>query len=799
MAGPIRNGQLENGALIPSSSEKDALAGSVGTPSSSNTYLTEATIDDASTAVDRIYSANKIDALFTAVSSGYNRREKVIDLVNPTLAPPTEVSGDRYALDFDAGTVDAGWDGAAKGDIVEFNGTLWVATTTAEGWVTYNDTDNVDILRVDDGTPAWEIRDFTDKNTLDEAYDEGGAGLGRTITVDAGAVALTQPVLTSGSPSILDITGGANTTLAADTESTDVNFNLGRTVEFTAGGGGFTDQRAIRVQAPTYSATAAETITTASTLSIDNAPSAGTNMTLTNAFAVDIQAGLSNLADGVEFVERADHVRTPPAGKGSLWVRNDTPNSLIFTDDAGTDYDLTATVVDTQNTLDEAYDEGGAGAGRTITVDSGAVALTQPVIAGGTPSILAITGGANTGLTADTESVDVDMNLARTVEFTAGAGGFTNQRAVHVQAPTYAATASETITTAATLALSGAPAAGTNMTLTNTFALDVESDLTNLSDGLEMTERADHVRTPPAGKGALWVRNDTPSALIYTDDAGTDFNLTLAGTDTQNTLDQAYDEGGAGAGRTITVDSGAVALTQPVLTSGSPTILEITGGANTTLAADTEAVDVQFNLARTVQFTQGAGAFNNQRAIQIQSPTYAATTAETITTAATVAIDGAPSAGTNMTLTNSFALHVETDLTALDDGVEMVERAAVFRTPPAGSGGLWVRNDSPNALMYTDDAGTDYALTGVTAVLDNIYDDEFTAAGGSETFNLTATTRANANMTSARHIIGVYRNGQRLRYNASPSTVFQYGVPANNQINVVGATAGDVYQVVYGV
>jgi hypothetical protein len=41
------------------------------------------------------------------------------------------------------------------------------------------------------------------------------------------------------------------------------------------------------------------------------------------------------------FTEAADHASTPGAGFGYLWVKSDTPSSLIFTDDAGTDYDLT--------------------------------------------------------------------------------------------------------------------------------------------------------------------------------------------------------------------------------------------------------------------------------------------------------------------------------------------------------------------------------------------------------------------------------------------------------------------------
>ena len=42
------------------------------------------------------------------------------------------------------------------------------------------------------------------------------------------------------------------------------------------------------------------------------------------------------------FTERAAHSFTPAATRGILWVRSDTPNILVFTDDAGTDFDLNA-------------------------------------------------------------------------------------------------------------------------------------------------------------------------------------------------------------------------------------------------------------------------------------------------------------------------------------------------------------------------------------------------------------------------------------------------------------------------
>jgi hypothetical protein len=47
-----------------------------------------------------------------------------------------------------------------------------------------------------------------------------------------------------------------------------------------------------------------------------------------------------NLTGDVAFTERSDHASTPAAGGGYVWVKNDTPSSLYFTDDAGNDVNL---------------------------------------------------------------------------------------------------------------------------------------------------------------------------------------------------------------------------------------------------------------------------------------------------------------------------------------------------------------------------------------------------------------------------------------------------------------------------
>lgn len=54
-------------------------------------------------------------------------------ITDNTVAPPTEVLGDVYVLSEAGGAPHADYDGAAAGDIVRFNGTVWVKTTPTTG------------------------------------------------------------------------------------------------------------------------------------------------------------------------------------------------------------------------------------------------------------------------------------------------------------------------------------------------------------------------------------------------------------------------------------------------------------------------------------------------------------------------------------------------------------------------------------------------------------------------------------------------------------------------------------------
>ena len=119
----------------------------------------------------------------------------------------------------------------------------------------------------------------------------GLVGIGVTPTARLHVV---QAVATTGSPTALLVVGGAHTTLTASTECLGVNLDFSATKQFAAGS--LTTQREILIKAPTYGFVTASTITTASTLEINNAPAPGTNCTITTG--VGIHANLNQTVVG---------------------------------------------------------------------------------------------------------------------------------------------------------------------------------------------------------------------------------------------------------------------------------------------------------------------------------------------------------------------------------------------------------------------------------------------------------------------------------------------------------------------
>lgn len=102
-------------------------------------------------------------------------------------------------------------------------------------------------------------------------------------------------------------------------------------------------------------------------------------------------------------------------------------------------------------------------------------ALTLAPVAGtyGVASDFLLTTAAHTALTASTEYISVKVDGDGAKQFATGA--IATQRFAAILAPTYSFVGASTITTAATLAISGAPVAGTNATITSSRALWVQS------------------------------------------------------------------------------------------------------------------------------------------------------------------------------------------------------------------------------------------------------------------------------------------------------------------------------------
>ena len=134
-------------------------------------------------------------------------------------------------------------------------------------------------------------------------------------------------------------------------------------------------------------------------------------------------------------------------------------------------------------TLTNAWSLGVTGAVKLLSL-----ILIQPAaVSSGTFTGFTQVAAAHTNLTAGTEVPDTNFNLSATKTWATGA--IATQRDFIVQARTYAFAAASTVATAATVAITGAPAAGANATITNPLALWVMAGVARF-DGNTKLRRA---------------------------------------------------------------------------------------------------------------------------------------------------------------------------------------------------------------------------------------------------------------------------------------------------------------------
>lgn len=163
---------------------------------------------------------------------------------------------------------------------------------------------------------------------------------GFVLTAD-GAGNAGWEVASGGASSPLDLTDTTPTLRFKETDTTDQDFR------FDLGGGLFSLTQI--TDANGFGHTYFNINDTQGRITL-TANSAGTSdrIVLNGQAQIDLNATTINATGAyistkdIVLVESADHSETPTAARGQFWVRNDTPNVPVFTDDAGTDHVLTA-------------------------------------------------------------------------------------------------------------------------------------------------------------------------------------------------------------------------------------------------------------------------------------------------------------------------------------------------------------------------------------------------------------------------------------------------------------------------
>ncbi len=284
-----------------------------------------------------------------------------------------------------------------------------VANNADHGLVVY-DTDTDSYWYWDGASSgAWKEIPNTDgiASSLDDAYDNGGAGAGRVITGDEGPVVVSGTQSGNGTGVALEIDGGIQvaedewigigSTIERiefdgslnriDIENADLTMNDGKwigidasspRIEFEDASGRLNMQNAdIEVDNGAWIGINAsnpriEFDDTNDELNILNA-ALGVGTTAPDNQSL---ADFRSTSKGILF-PRMTTVERDAIGQGTntdygLWVYNEDSDLYNFWD--GDSWEVIPSVSSISgNTLDEAYDEGGAGAGRTITASDGAV------------------------------------------------------------------------------------------------------------------------------------------------------------------------------------------------------------------------------------------------------------------------------------------------------------------------------------------------------------------------------------------------------------------------------------------
>jgi hypothetical protein len=525
-----------------------------------------------------------------------------------------------------------------------------------------------------------------------------------------------QPVRTSLSPSAVKITGGAHTGLATNVEASDVYFNLARTVTFATGAWAG-PQRAVKIEAPTYTVTGGSTITDVATVGITGAPARTAAGVFTNTHALLISAGAVGTTGGAAYGLTVNAPTGATTNYAAQFLGNnpvDVPLVVVQNNNDNVDYTQGIHCMVPNYVGDSKHFTGLAvgtsfSARNTGTIgffSAGAGLTTNYMYFGGhsvdDAMVLTMAGRVGIGLVAPEFQLHVNgagsATIAGGLALFRGTNATTNVSAIVIEKVTVASlmigvnknSASGSVpsnccfisTWATTQPLCIGRGGSSDLPSTADIYIDTAGRIgigtTSPNVLLEIKGTTDQpVRlwnTSATGYTGIDLWNDAGARKGYLSGGGT-----AAAVWTQNNIYLGTDAGNANGkvhlaikdDPKLTVNSdGTVGIgttgptaqfhvVQTVSISGSPTAMLMVGGAHTGLTAATEASDIYFNLARTVQFTTGAD-ITMQRAVRIAAPTYAMTAAtSTITEAATLCVSGGPVEGANCDLKSSYGILVQ--------------------------------------------------------------------------------------------------------------------------------------------
>jgi len=157
--------------------------------------------------------------------------------------------------------------------------------------------DQVKIIGNQDVPQLWVVGDNAQTNPIVEVDDSASNAM-FYILPDGEINILPRNTAGDGGGTPFYIETPARTAMTASIEQSGVWFDVTPTKQWATGA--LTNQREIMIERPTYAFVGASTITNAATVYIENAPAAGTNATITNAYALWVDDGAVRLDGTLE-------------------------------------------------------------------------------------------------------------------------------------------------------------------------------------------------------------------------------------------------------------------------------------------------------------------------------------------------------------------------------------------------------------------------------------------------------------------------------------------------------------------